>query len=61
MLKKIIIFVLNIGLLCECYNTLPLFSTKKLKLLNNRFENINNTSEYLLELFAIIDVAIKVK
>lgn len=63
MIKNIVIFILHIGLICECFVTLPppMLKPRKLKILNNRIGNINNTTEYLLELLAIIDIAMKVK
>jgi hypothetical protein len=60
-IKHLLIIILNISLVSECYVTMPLHNIKKLKLLNNRFENINNSSEYLFELLALIDVAMKIK
>ena len=39
----------------------PIYKNRKMKLLNYRWKNINNTSEYLLELFAIIDIMMKIK
>lgn len=60
-MKYIVLFILNINMLCECYNMLPMYNARKIKLLNRRFQMINNSSEYLLELMAIIDVAIKIR
>jgi hypothetical protein len=61
MMKYIVLFILNINMMCECYNTFPMYNARKIKLLNKRVECINNSSEYVLELLAIIDMAIKIR
>jgi hypothetical protein len=40
---------------------MPKYKGRKIKLLNDRWENINNTSEYIFEFLAILDILATIK